>query len=172
MDVGTGDGKAVLRWALAELDRLVIGVDANAAGMRAAARRSSDLPNAAFVVAAAESLPDDLAAAADRVTVQFPWGSLLRGILCGEGPVLANLARIAAPGATLSVLWSVTDRDRAALGPVPTRPAEESFVAAGFEVRDLRPATVGEIDATGSSWAKRLRAGVDRPAVLLSAVRR
>jgi hypothetical protein len=70
------------------------------------------------------------------------------------------------------VLWSVTDRDRAALGPVPTRPAEEPFAAAGFEFRDLRPATVAEIDATGSSWAKRLRAGVDRPAMILSAVRR
>jgi 16S rRNA (adenine(1408)-N(1))-methyltransferase len=149
-----------------------MGVDANAAGMGEAARRSRRLPNAAFVVAAAESLPDDLAAVADRVTVQFPWGSLLRGILCAEGPVLANLARIAAPGATLSVLWSVTDRDRATLGPVPTRPTEEPFAAAGFEFRDLRPATVAEIDATGSSWAKRLRAGVDRPAMILSAVRR
>jgi 16S rRNA (adenine(1408)-N(1))-methyltransferase len=140
--------------------------------MRAAARRSAGLPNAAFVVAAAESLPDDLTGAADRVTVQFPWGSLLRGIVCAEGPVLANLARIAAPGATLEVLWSVTDRDRAALGPVPTRPAEEPFAAAGFEFRDLRPATVAEIDATGSSWAKRLLAGVDRPPMILSAVRR
>jgi 16S rRNA (adenine(1408)-N(1))-methyltransferase len=172
IDVGTGDGKAVLRWARAEPDRLVIGVDANAAGMLAAARRSTGLPNAAFVVAAAESLPDDLAGAADLVTVQFPWGSLLRGIVCAEGPVLANLARIAAPGAILEVLWSVTDRDRATLGPVPTRPTEEPFAAAGFEFRDLRPATVAEIDATGSSWAKRLRAGVDRPAMILSAVRR
>jgi hypothetical protein len=55
---------------------------------------------------------------------------------------------------------------------VPTRPTEEPFAAAGFEFRDLRPATVAEIDATGSSWAKRLRAGVDRPAMILSAVRR
>jgi 16S rRNA (adenine(1408)-N(1))-methyltransferase len=150
----------------------VIGVDANAAGMRAAARRAAALPNVAFAVAAAESLPEDLAAVADRVTVQFPWGSLLRGILCGEGPVLANLARIASPGATLRLLWSVTDRDRAALGPMPASPAEQPFAAAGFEVRDLRPAIVSEIDAAGSSWAKRLRAGVDRPAMLLSAVRR
>ena len=49
---------------------------------------------------------------------------------------------------------------------------QEPFAAAGFEFRDLRPATVAEIDATGSSWAKRLRAGVDRPAMILSAVRR
>ena len=140
--------------------------------MRAAAHRAAALPNVAFAVAAAESLPEDLAAVADRVTVQFPWGSLLRGILCGEGPVLANLARIASPGATLRLLWSVTDRDRAALGPMPASPAEQPFAAAGFEVRDLRPAIVSEIDAAGSSWAKRLRAGVDRPAMLLSAVRR
>jgi hypothetical protein len=38
------------------------------------------------------------------VTVQFPWGSLLRGVLGVDGPVLENLVRIAAPGATLTVL--------------------------------------------------------------------
>jgi hypothetical protein len=57
-------------------------------------------------------------------------------------------------------------------GRCPTRPAEDAFVATGFEFRDLRPAALDEIEAPGSSWAKRLRAGVDRPAMILSALRR
>ena len=60
LDVGTGDGKAVLRWAGADPNRLFIGVDANAAGMRRSSQRAKGIANAAFVVAAAESLPDDL----------------------------------------------------------------------------------------------------------------
>jgi len=44
-------------------------------------------------------------------------------------------------------------------GRCPTRPAEDAFVATGFEFRDLRPAALDEIEAPGSSWAKRLRAG-------------
>jgi len=141
--------------------------------MRASAQRARDVPNTGFILAAAESLPDDLTGVADRVTVQFPWGSLLRGILSVEGPVVANLARMAAPGATLTVLWSVVDRDRAALGPaVPLRPSRERFAAVGLVVRELRPATAADIARTGSSWAKRLRAGADRPVILLRAVRR
>ena len=64
-------------------DRLVIGLDADAASMRTSARRAArqkdGLPNAAFVVAAIESALADLRGVADRVTVHFPWGSLLRG---------------------------------------------------------------------------------------------
>jgi 16S rRNA (adenine(1408)-N(1))-methyltransferase len=173
VDVGTGDGNAVLRWARSEADRLFIGVDANAAGMRRSARRAKGISNAAFVVAAAEALPDDLAGVADRVTVQFPWGSLLRGILSADGPVLDNLARISAPGATFTVLWSVADRDLPAIGPrVPPQPREDLLAAAGFDLFELRPATASELRSSGSTWAKRLRAGVDRPVTLLRAVRR
>jgi 16S rRNA (adenine(1408)-N(1))-methyltransferase len=173
VDVGTGDGKAVLRWAGADPYRLFIGIDANAAGMRRSAQRATGIANVAFVVAAAESLPEDLAGVADTVTVQFPWGSLLRGILSGEGPVLANLARTAAPGATLTVLWSVADRDRGAIGrSVPLRPSEDRFAAVGLDVCEIRPASALELGSTGSTWAKRLRAGVDREVTVLRAVRR
>jgi len=172
VDIGTGDGKAVLRWARAEPRRLVIGVDANAAGMRPSARRASHVPNAAFAVAAAEALPPDLDGIADRVTVQFPWGSLLRGILSADGAVLANLARVAAPGATLTILWSLVARDRGTIGPVPARPDETGYTAAGFDIRELGVASVSDVGSCGSTWAKRLRAGADRPVTLLRAVRR
>jgi 16S rRNA (adenine(1408)-N(1))-methyltransferase len=60
IDLGTGDGRYVLRAAGENPDTLVIGVDTNAAAMaptsRRAARRDA-LPNALFVVAAAEHPP-------------------------------------------------------------------------------------------------------------------
>jgi hypothetical protein len=67
----------------------VIGIDANAASMADASRRAArpvkrgGLPNALFVVAAAENLPSELGGWAEAVTVHFPWGSLLRGLLAG-----------------------------------------------------------------------------------------
>jgi tRNA G46 methylase TrmB len=58
--LGTGDGRRVLAAAAESSDVLAIGVDANATGMaessRRAARRGA-LPNALFVVAAAEHPP-------------------------------------------------------------------------------------------------------------------
>ena len=56
IDLGTGDGRFVLAAAAAQPDTLVIGLDANAAGMREASRRAK-LPNALFAVAAAEHPP-------------------------------------------------------------------------------------------------------------------
>ena len=60
IDLGTGDGRHVLAAAAARPDTLVIGVDANAAGMAEASRRAARrgaLPNALFAVAAAEHPP-------------------------------------------------------------------------------------------------------------------
>jgi Methyltransferase domain len=96
VDLGTGDGRAVLAAAAARPDRLAVGVDASAAAMAEAswraARRSErgGLPNAVFVVAAAEALPPELDGVADLVTIQFPWGSLLKGLLDADPRVMAG----------------------------------------------------------------------------------
>ena len=151
----------------------MIGIDANAASMTEAARRVArpakrgGLSNALFVVAAAESLPPELAEIADAVTVHFPWGSLLRGLLLADPVILANIARIMRDGATLTVLLSVTEHDRidgintldernlAALAP--------AYAAFGLALEECRRATADDLDRSHSSWAKRLAAGHSRP---------
>jgi 16S rRNA (adenine(1408)-N(1))-methyltransferase len=104
------------------------------------------------------------------MTINFPWASLLRGVLGGDEAVLAGIARLAAPGASISSLVSVVPRDG-----VPAVPPEGELAAAyarhGLRLVEARPATADEIAASGSSWAKRLRAGRARPATLLRAVR-
>jgi 16S rRNA (adenine(1408)-N(1))-methyltransferase len=171
IDLGTGDGRAVLRAARAEPERLAIGVDADAASMRACARRAERrgaLPNAVFVVAAVESLPDDLDAVADRISVTFPWGSLLRGLTEPSGPILEAIRRVSAHGASIDVVWSVTSRDGVSGLDDPSTIAK-GFRDSGFHIHELRLATPEEIQGTHSSWAKRLGAGRDRPAHILRA---
>jgi 16S rRNA (adenine(1408)-N(1))-methyltransferase len=169
----------VLAAAAAQPDRLVVGVDANAAGMTAASRRAAArpshgaLPNALFVVAAAEALPTELDGVADLVTVHFPWGSLLRGLLGADPATMSSLTRVLRPGATLQLLVSSTDRDRGA-GVVPIQPATLHTLAAsyatwGLTVTEARPATSADVAAAHSSWGKRLGAGTRRPAWLLRA---
>ena len=63
------------------------------------------------MVAAAEALPPELDGLAGLVTVHFPWGSLLRGLLAADPAVLGGLARVLAPGGTLSMLVSSTAGD-------------------------------------------------------------
>ncbi len=83
---------------------LAIGIDASAGAMAEASRRASrptrhgGLPNALFVAAAAEALPAELDGIADRLVIQLPWGSLLRGALAIDDGVARGIARLVAPG--------------------------------------------------------------------------
>jgi len=169
----------VLAAAAADADRLVVGVDANAAAMAESSRRAArrpergGLPNALFVVAAAEALPAELDGLADLVTVHFPWGSLLRGLVAADPAVIGGLARVLRPGATLSMLLSSTDRG-AGVEPLsePTLAAlVDAYGRHGLAATRARPATAADVAATRSTWGRRLGAGVRRPAWLLEATR-
>src|SRR5688572_29907259 len=138
-----------------------------ATSSRRAARRGA-LPNALFAVATAED--PALSGLADEITVNFPWASLLRGVLGRDEAVLAGIARLAAPGASVTALVSVVERDGVAAMPEADELATE-YARHGLRLVDATPATAAQVAASGSSWAKRLRAGAARPVTLLRAVR-
>ena len=163
----------------------MVGIDADAASMLDASRRASrppargGAPNAVFVASSLEALPAELGPFADRVTIHLPWGSLLRGLVSADAATLASLARLARPGATITVLLSVEAVDAGAgLGPLAedalsrlaSRAAEHAL-----ELTECRPATAADVAAAHSSWGKRLGVGTRRRAWLLrfvAAVRR
>ena len=167
MDVGTGDGHAVLREARRDPETLVVGVDPVASAMATAARRAVAKPsrggcsNAVFVVSAVEGLTLEVAGLADCVTVNFPWRSLLQGVLGRNRRVLTALAALPAPPGLVEVLLSATERDRIDLPDEADLRA--SYQAAGLDVLEYRLSTDDEIAASGSSWARRLGAGQRRP---------
>jgi 16S rRNA (adenine(1408)-N(1))-methyltransferase len=80
--------------------------------------------------------------------------------------VLAGAARLLAPGATGTVLLSVVPRDGVPPMPAPVELAV-AYARHGLGLLEARPATTAELAASGSSWAKRLRAGRARPVTLL-----
>ena len=114
VDVGTGDGRAVLARAADDPAALVIGVDAIAASMAEASRRADRRgpSNALFLAAGVETLPaSPLTGSADLVTVTFPGGSLLRGVLGLDERALCGVASVARPAARIEVLTSVIPSD-------------------------------------------------------------
>jgi 16S rRNA (adenine(1408)-N(1))-methyltransferase len=87
-------------------------------------------------------------------------------VLGAEDAVLGGVAALLAPGAAGTALVSVVARDG-----VPGVPEPEAlgaaYARAGLRLLDARPATAAEVAASGSSWAKRLRAGTARPVTLV-----
>jgi 16S rRNA (adenine(1408)-N(1))-methyltransferase len=178
IDVGTGDGRAVLVAAARQPTTLVLGLDANASAMAEASRRAArparkgGLENARFVLAAAEAAPPELCGVASRVTVLLPWGSLLRGCLGLDDAVTAGVAGLVAHGGALELLLAPQARD--GLDGVPTTEAgvvdaaARAFASHGLEVLVGRLAAADEVAASGSTWARRLR----RSPVLIRLARR
>ena len=140
------------------------------ASRRAAARpQRGGLPNILFLAEGVERLPaafDDLA---DRVTVLFPWGSLLRGALGLDPAISAAIARLVRPGGSVEMVLSIAERDRATVGgsgPFCRADLElmtRTFAALGLVAGEPCLLTPAEIGATDSSWARRLGTDPDRP---------
>jgi 16S rRNA (adenine(1408)-N(1))-methyltransferase len=103
---------------------------------------------------------------ADSLTLHFPWASLLRGTLGHDHDALAGLAQLLAPEAVGTALVSVLPRD--GVPAIPEAGAlAQAYARHGLALVEARPATPAEVAASGSSWAKRLRAGRERPVTLL-----
>jgi 16S rRNA (adenine(1408)-N(1))-methyltransferase len=173
VDVGTGDGAFVLRSARAEPRLLHVGIDANADGLREASARASrkpqrgGAPNALFVRATAEALPEELSGLATAVTLLLPWGSLLRAMAAPEPAVVAGLRAMCAPGASLVVVmgYDVGSDPGADVAPLSRERLElevlPAYRDAGFAA-EAAPATVAELRGLGTTWASRLAFGRER----------
>jgi 16S rRNA (adenine(1408)-N(1))-methyltransferase len=185
IDIGTGDGRFVTQSAEADRERFYIGIDANARALEKISERicrkpaRGGLSNALFLHAAVEALPLELDGLAEEIHVNFPWGSLLRGVAAGELAVLDNLRRICAPGATLSVIAAFDPhRDRSELERLGVQPLTPSLIdsllapsyhAAGFEIAGRRVLTRAEWSRLPTSWARRLAGSEDRSVVRIIA---
>jgi 16S rRNA (adenine(1408)-N(1))-methyltransferase len=168
VDAGTGDGRAVLRHASSEPGSLIIGLDAAADPMAETSRRAARRGprNAVFLAAGIEAVAGSpLGGRADLVTIRFPWGSLLRGMLGLDGTALCGVASLLAPEGRLEVLASIVPSDHVdgveCLDVAAVPAIRRAWSAAGLDLVEVRPATGEEVLASGSTWARRL--GTDRP---------
>ncbi|HEY3065081.1 MAG TPA: class I SAM-dependent methyltransferase [Methylomirabilota bacterium] len=184
LDLGTGNGVFAYDAARRHPDVLVIGVDTNRDNLReysAKARRKparGGLPNVLYVIAAAERLPEELAGVAAHVFVNFPWGTLLRGLVAPDPALLAEIRRAGGAEARLSLLLNFTLFTDEALVetlalPTVTRDYVErvlapAYAAAGIaitEVKVLGPAGV----PYRTEWGQRLTVAGSRETLQVEA---
>ncbi len=168
MDIGTGDGRYVRHVAQRQPTWFAIGIDACRENLRAASRDAP--PNALFIIANALALPGELRGVATRITINFPWGSLLRGLLGGDPALLGGLAALARPGATLEIRLNGGALAEAeyALDAGMTR-IQQAIRAWGFALQQSVPIDADALRVYPTTWAKRLAYGRDPRAWYLAA---
>lgn len=181
LDIGTGDGRFVVDSARAAPDRLWIGVDPVAENMADSARTASASPrkggvaNAIFLRGSAEQLPGPLAGIADRITVNYPWGTLMRYVALPDEARLGQIVACGKPMARLtvylnySVFQDADYLDRLGLSGAPdpaTDPAIlDGYVATGCEPPQRR--TFAGDPPFRSQWGRQLTRGSDRLSLLI-----
>jgi 16S rRNA (adenine(1408)-N(1))-methyltransferase len=185
IDIGTGDGLFVYQSARLNPRKFYIGVDASARPLEKISEKihrrpqRGGLPNAMFVQAAVESLPEELNGVADEVHIHFPWGSLLGAVACGNGAVLASLRRICAPGALMEIVIGLDpERDRTEMLRLGLEPLSVEYIdsvlvpryrEAGFDVIDRGVLSRDQWTCLESSWARRLSISSGRAVTYLAA---
>lgn len=174
--------------ALAKSDpaRFFIGIDANAKPLEKLStkitRKSAKggLPNAMFVQAAVEDLPAEFDGLASEIYINFPWGSLLRGVATGDEKILVSLYQKAASEARLTVTIGVDEiRDRRELDRLGVPRLETKYLrglitgyaAAGFRNFELTELAEAEWSRIETSWARKLGGNTLRKVFRLSFVR-
>jgi 16S rRNA (adenine(1408)-N(1))-methyltransferase len=133
--------------------------------------KKGGLPNALFAVASAERVPEELHGQADELTIQFPWGSLLRGTLGLDGEAARGIARLLKPGGRALATFSVEARDGLELPGLDGCDLARRWSRFGLVVCGFRPATSDDLGAMSSTWARRLAAGRERSAWRLELAR-
>ena len=190
IDIGTGDGRFIYRSARQHPENFYIGIDAN---IRPLAKISEKIyrrpekggaPNALFLQAAIEELPEELSGIADEVHVQFPWGSLLKAVATGDALILKNLRRLYRSQVTnrgrlevligLDAKRDVSEVERLGLPELSMEYLERELVPAyqanGFEVSDYGRLSSSEWPEIETSWATKLRRSSSRVLIYLRAV--
>lgn len=122
--------------------------------------------NALFIEAAVEDLPFELEGVAEIVQIQFPWGSLFRGVATGDKEILSNLNRICQNNALMTVIISLDPvRDSAELKRLEIPGFDLDYVRTkltdtyknvGFEIVEADVMSAEKYSNLQSSWAKRI----------------
>jgi 16S rRNA (adenine(1408)-N(1))-methyltransferase len=184
VDLGTGDGKFVLRAARAEPDVLHIGVDALEEPMAESIRRAASkparggVPNARFMVADAMWPPASLRGQAGLVTVNYPWGSLLRAVAAPEPSGLGAVVGLLRTGGRLiAVLNASAAEDSAYAEKLELPPLDGEHVGervipgwqdAGLVDVSSHALAAGEDPPYRTTWGQRLVRGSGRETVVVS----
>ena len=178
VDVGTGNGKFVYDLALANPDVLYIGIEPAAdnlleyakKAMKNISRKGSG--NLVYLISSVEALDESLAGIADEVYVNFPWGSLLEGVVKGEEAILSRLSMLAKEDAALHLTFSYSSiHEPAEITRRGLPELNEAYIGGelrrryggcGLALGSFRVMEDKELKGYGTFWAKRLFLGKSR----------
>lgn len=174
IDLGTGDGRFVYAYARENPNSFVIGIDPNQKQMSIFSKKVNKerLENTLFAVGSIEKIPERLKEIADKVYVNFPWGSLLGGIATSKSSIIKNISSLLKPKGILEIIFGYSQEaessevKRLGLNNLDLQKIETEIIPIfeknnlkSIQTSILKKSDIFEID---SSWGKKLSFGNTR----------
>ena len=167
LDLGTGDGKFAFYHADNFPNHFVIGVDSCRENLHEHSR--AKLPNLLYIIASAQSLPQELRGLVSHITINFPWGSLLESLLNGDSRLLCGLESVASPCASVDVrLNSGALAEQGWSLEAGAEKIHDNLLYSGWKIDPPITMNADSLRNFPSTWAKRLAFGRDPRAIQLS----
>ncbi len=167
LDLGTGDGRYVRTLADKHSDWFVIGVDSCRENLRE--HSQAKLQNMLFIIANAQNLPRELNGLVSHITINFPWGSLLEGLLTSDAKLIRGLESISRTGTSFDLC--LNGGALAEVGTTLEAGTEKIYnnlLQVGWQVDTPVIMDVSMLRSFPTTWAKRLAFGREPRAIMLS----
>ncbi len=164
---------------------MFIGIDANRRPLEKLSERihrsssKGGAPNVLFLQAPVEAFPSELDGIATEAHVNFPWGSLLRGVAGGDIAILYNLRRICKTDAFLKIVIGLDlERDSSEIVRLGLPVLDASYMNselikvyqnAGFGLVRTENIAASHQPEFQTSWARRLRTSSTRVFIRITA---
>lgn len=178
VDLGTGDGKFAYEYAKQYPGAFVIGIDADKQQAQELSRKAirkpakGGLENVIFLWHSAEELPVELNGIADEIYINFPWASLLSGVILPNDQVMKNIRSLAKPGAPLHIYLTYDRKFEESkiqeLG-LPelnvdylNTTLKEKYLPYGIDIQEARILSSEEKRELVGSWPKKILSQRDR----------
>jgi 16S rRNA (adenine(1408)-N(1))-methyltransferase len=166
LDLGTGDGRFVHTLAERHPEHFVIGVDACRENLREHSRPG--LPNMLFVIACAQKLPCEFKGLFSQVTINFPWGTLLDGLLARDCCMIHELSSVSTPNAQIEIRLNSDALAKAGSNlESGARIIYENLSRCGWDVQIPYHTELDDLRKFPTTWARRLAHGRDPRAIFL-----
>lgn len=141
-------------------DDFIIGVDSCRENLHEYSR--GKLPNMLFLISNAQTLPCELNGLVSHITINFPWGSLLNGLLNAETSLMRGLERISTSTTSMDV--RLNGGALAEAGCMLENGADKIYynlLHFGWQVHTPRCMDSCELQSFPTTWARRLAHGRD-----------
>ena len=166
LDLGTGDGRYARILAGRFPGWFIIGLDSCRENLRE--HSQAKLTNLLFIIASAQSLPEELHGLVSHIAINFPWGSLLDSLLTGDSALMESLESVAQREATLDLrLNGGALVEAGSMLETGANTIYNNLCRVGWAMKAPLFMNHHELRAFPSTWAKRLAFGRDPRAVML-----